>query len=161
MRSPRFGIIATLCLSVLPAVLAAVPALASSADRTDADETVVVYSAKGAQTNIGAGVIVGRHGDALVVATAAHVIADGPLHVQLDSGAVLSVVGVEKIPGFDLAMLETSAYDGRISSAALGQPSDGEKVHVWGHRLTQSYVESQASVIDVDPILPEGPADGR
>lgn len=161
MRSARVGIIAILCASALPIVTIRAPALASPADRTDADETVIVYAPNGRETNIGAGVIVGMRGDALIIATAAHVITDGALRVQLDSGAVLNVVDVERIPQFDLAMLETSAFQGTIATAALAAPSDGEKVHVWGHRLTQPFVESEASVIDVDPALPEGPADGR
>lgn len=160
MRSARFGIIAMLCASV-PAVVAATPALASPVDRTEADETVVVYAAKGTQTNIGAGVIVGQHGGTLVIATAAHVIGNGAVRVQLDSGESLNVVDVDRIDGFDLALLQTSSYAGNASSASFGQPSTGEDVHVWGHRLTQSYVESDASVSDLDPILPEGPADGR
>jgi len=167
MRSARFWIIATLCASTLPAVVAAMPTLASPAERVAVDETVVVYAANGMQTNIGAGVIVGRRDGALVIATAAHVIAaanviaNGAVRVRLDSGEQLNVAEIDRIGGFDLALLKTASYDGWISSAALGQPSAGEDVYIWGHRLAQSYVESQASITDVDPILPEGPADGR
>ncbi|HET9341837.1 MAG TPA: serine protease [Candidatus Eremiobacteraceae bacterium] len=161
MRSARVGIVAILIASASSTVFAPTPSLASPIDTTNADETVIVYAARGAVTNIGAGVIVGQQGGALVIATAAHVIANAIPRVQLDSGAMLNVVEIDRIEGFDLAVLKTSAYDGRPSLAAFGQPSPGEDVHVWGHRLTQRYVESQASVSDLDPTLPEGPADGR
>jgi hypothetical protein len=161
MRSARVGIIAILIASASNTVFAPTSSLASPIDHTSVDETVVVYAAKGLVMNIGAGVIVGRQGGALVIATAAHVVADAVPRIQLTSGAVLSVVEVDRIDGFDLAVLKTSPYAGRTSSATFGQPSPGEDVHIWGHRLTQRYVESRASVIDLDPALPEGPADGR
>ena len=161
MRSTRVGIVAILIAAATNTAFASTPSLASPIDTTNADETVIVYAAKGAMTNIGAGVIVGQQGGALVIATAAHVVANAVPRVQLDSDVVLSVVEVDRIDGFDLALLWTSAYDGRPSLAEFGQPSAGEDVHVWGHRLAQRYVESQASVIDLDPALPEGPADGR
>jgi len=147
-----------------PAVLAVLDcglAHASPIDETNADETVIVYSDAGAVTNIGSGVIVGRRNGSLEIVTAAHVVAGANPRIQLDSGVTLGVMDIDRIAGFDLAVLDTRPYDGRTQSASFGQPSAGEGVHIWGQRLTQRFVESQASVTDLDPALPEGPADGR
>ncbi|HYK52109.1 MAG TPA: serine protease [Candidatus Eremiobacteraceae bacterium] len=161
MRSARVGIIAALFAPAVLTVLDSALALASPIDKTNADETVIVYSDNGTVTNIGSGVIVGQRNSSLEIVTAAHVVVGANPRIQLDSGVTLGVVDVDRIAGFDLAVLDTRPYDGRTESASFGQPSAGEEVHIWGQRLTQRYVESQASVTDLDPALPEGPADGR
>lgn len=145
-----------LCLGEAPAA-----SLASATNGIEADETVVIRSTDGPVVHIGAGVIVGTERGHLLIATAAHVLASGTPTVQLDSGDIVDVVKVEPIPGFDLAVVETSWYAGHTSVAIASTPALGEHVHIWGHRLQHDYVESNASVTDLDPALPEGPADGR
>src|SRR5215472_14340122 len=154
MRSARVGIIAALLAPAVLTLLDSALALASPIDKTNADETVIVFSDNGAVTNIGSGVIVGQRNSSLEIVTAAHVVAGANPRIQLDSGVTLGVVDVDRIAGFDLAVLDTRPYDGRTESASFGQPSAGEDVHIWGQRLTQRYVESQASVTDLDPALP-------
>jgi len=137
------------------------PSLARSPDAIEADETVVIVSTDRQAVHIGSGVVVSKSGSALVVATAAHNVATGGLIVQTQSGERLNVLKVDAIPGFDLALLTTSAYVGPVFTATFGSPTLGAPVHVWGHRLDRPYVESSGSILDLDPVLPEGPSNGR
>jgi S1-C subfamily serine protease len=137
------------------------PSLAQSPEAIEEDETVIIIATDRVTERIGAGVVVSKSGSALVVATAAHNVATGGLIVETQSGARLNVLKVEPIPGFDLALLTTSAYVGPVFTATFGSPTLGAAVHVWGHRIERPYVESSGSILDLDPLLPEGPANGR
>ena len=137
------------------------PAFASTPDIADEEETVIIRCADGQSVRIGAGVVVGRNGGRLLVATAAHLLGPDAMTVELSSGVVLGVTKIERVAGFDLALIETTWYDGFAAAAITAMPTLGEAVHVWGHRLRRAYVESRASIIDLDPALPEGAADGR
>jgi S1-C subfamily serine protease len=137
------------------------PSFAQSPEAIEKDETVVIVATDRLAKRIGAGVVVSKCGSALIVATAAHNVATGGLTVETQSGARLNVLKVETIPGFDLALLTTSAYVGPVFIATFGSPTLGADVHVWGHRLEKPYVESSGSILDLDPLLPEGPANGR
>jgi len=137
------------------------PSSAQTPDAKEKEETVVITSTDRDDVRIGAGVVVSKTGSALVVATAAHTVAHGGLTVQTQSGERLNVVKIDTIPGFDLAVITTSAYVGPVVTAAFGNPTLGGGVHVWGNRVDRSFVESTGSVVDLDPALPEGPANGR
>lgn len=138
-----------------------VPSSASSIDSVDESATVVVRTVDGPIERIGAGVIVGRDAGRLLVATAAHVLGSSSPDVQTDSGDVVAAAKIVRIPGYDLAIIETVPYEGIASVAVTGSPALGEGVHVWGHRLARDFVESGASIVDLDPVLPEGAANGR
>jgi S1-C subfamily serine protease len=137
------------------------PALAASPDDQNAAQTVIVTSAERTKLHLGAGVVVSRSGSSLVVITAAHVVEDGGLTVTTSNGQVLNVTNIARLPGFDLAILTTSSYFGPVREAKVGTPALGALVHVWGHRAAHPYIESAGSISDLDPLLPEGPANGR
>ena len=155
----RVGLLAAFVAFVV--CIGVAPSLATTPDGVDESETVVVRTADDQSARIGAGVIVGRDGGHLLIATAAHVLGAAAPTVRLSCGDVLAAAKVERIPGFDLALIETVSYAGHASVAVAGTPALGEAVHVWGHRLDRDYVESSASIVDLDPPLPEGAPNGR
>jgi len=158
MRVPRAIAIAFIAAA---ACTIRTPSLAQSPDVADENETVEIVAADRTTVKIGAGVVVSHAGSGLIVATAAHVVSSGGLSVVTSRGERLNVIKVRTIAGFDLALLETSPYIGPVVTATFGAPALGAPVHVWGHRLERPYVESTGSVLDLDPVLPEGPAQGR
>jgi len=162
MRDSRTFSIAVAALIAATTVCAdGSPSIAQSPDVIEKEETVIITSTDREGVRIGSGVIVSKIGGALVVATAAHTIAQGGLMVQTQSGERLTVLKIDTIPGFDLAVLTTSAYVGPVITATFGNPMLGAGVHVWGHRLDKPFVESSGSILDLHPDLPEGPANGR
>lgn len=158
-RSIHFGFTVFIAAMLLCAVRA--PSFARSPEAIEEDETVTIISADRMTVRVGSGVVVSKSGSALVVATAAHNVANGGLTVQTRSGERLNVLKVVTIPGFDLALLTTSAYVGPVFTATFGSPTLGAPVRVWGHRFDKPDVESSGSILDLDPMLPEGPANGR
>jgi hypothetical protein len=137
------------------------PANAASPEDQNAAQTVIVTSTERDKVHLGAGVVVSQSGSGLVVVTAAHVVEEGGLTVTTLTGQVLNVTNIARLPGFDLAVITTSSYFGPVREAKVGTPALGALVHVWGHRAAHPYIESAGSISDLDPRLPEGPANGR
>lgn len=158
-RRVYFGFTIFISVTLLCAIRT--PSFARSPEAIEEDETVAIISTDRLAVRLGSGVVVSKSGSALVVATAAHNVATGGLTVRTRSGELLNVLKVATIPGFDLALLTTSAHVGPVFTATFGSPKLGAPVHVWGHRLDKPDVESSGSILDLDPVLPEGPANGR
>lgn len=155
---PRIVAMTVASISLLTYVA---PAVAESPDDQNAAQTVIVMSKERDKLHLGAGVVVSQSGSSLVVITAAHVVAADGLVVTTANGQVLNAMTITRLPGFDLAIITTSSYFGPVRRAKIGSPALGTPIHVWGHRLAHPFIESAGSISDLDPVLPEGPANGR
>lgn len=105
---------------------------------------------------LGAGVIIGRHGDRYTIATSKHVITVKRLEVTFADGFTTDdVVSTVTAPLRDLAILEVRVHDetsimGSASYPIVAQarvvPQSGARLYVVGHPLGKLYTHSDAAM---------------
>lgn len=123
---------------------------------TRAQTFVVQSMIDDAKANIGGGVVVGRDGDILTLATAAHVLQDGAAIRILDTSrqGYYAVVEVRRLPEFDLALVRVRAQPQSPRPVAMATAAPGDKVWVWGHPDGGFWSLATGVVTAVDAKLP-------
>lgn len=121
-------------------------------------QTFVVQSMLDARrAEIGSGVVVGRDGDVLTLATAAHLVeSSGALRI-LDTSrrAFYEVIGVRTVPGYDLALIRVRAQrDFPVQPVAIAPAIPGEPVWVWGNPRDSFWTLSTGTVLDDKASIP-------
>lgn len=106
---------------------------------------------------IGSGVVVARDGDTLVLATAAHTVAQrGTLRIlDVSRDAYYDVLNVQTIDDYDLALIRVRSHPGfAITAADVATPVAGERVFVWGHTIDGLWQLATGSVQQTNAQIP-------
>lgn len=129
------------------------------------DQTFVVQSMLGGgRANIASGVVVGRLGDVLTIATAAHAVdLAHPLRI-LDTSRhqYYQVIDVRDVPGYDLALIRVRAQAAfPVQPPEFGSASPGEPIWVWGNPGQSFWELSRGVVTDPNTQIPGPPKPAR
>lgn len=118
---------------------------------------VEVCASESHASAIGSAVVVGRDGDVLTLATAAHVVSQkGTLRI-LDASrhAYYAVVHVHLLSDYDLALIRVRAQNSfPAAPASFAQPVAGEAVWIWGHTGSGFWELARGHVRETDAKIP-------
>ena len=130
----RIAVVLVIALFVTSA-----PALAeenASLTRAQTQTFTVERVYDGGMAQIGSGVVVGRDGQTLVIATAGELArGSGRLRIlDASRAAYYDVLGMRVLPDYDLALVRVRAQSGfPVSPAAFAPATAGEHVWIWGN----------------------------
>ncbi len=125
------------------------------------ESTVLITAPLGKVAAYASGVIVADR-QTLVVLTAAHVAQLGNLTVITSLGERLAVRATRIISGRDLALVETERASYRYTTPELA-PADQvrQDMHLWGFPRSNAPTRSDASILSLQPAIPDGNPNGR
>jgi hypothetical protein len=139
---------------------------AARADSLDAarQSAVVVIATSRDKVAVGSGVVVACDPEHIRVLTARHVALFGDLVVRIHGSSRRAHV-VRSWPDHDLALIDAEIdpmHFGAIDSAHVGPPSSaGAPIFILGSGDTVDAALLPGSIDQLNPALPDGPANGR
>lgn len=137
---------------LVPAAVVA-PALAQARTQT----FVIQVAADEERGEIGTGVVVGRNGDTLTIATAAHVLAQkGTLQIlDVTRRDYYHVLRVDTLPDYDIALIQVRAQPNfSVQPVQAAVPQAGEPISVWGNTGDGFWELATGSVLNTAARIP-------